>query len=115
MVDPRAFGTNYTAQPWETTGALDKAVPPIAREAFKPLEWNRYSIECRGGHILVTLNGTKVMDADLQRMIENVEPIRGKPLAERPVRGCIGFLEVSRRTGQVEIRNAHIREHTEPR
>lgn len=114
MVDPRAFGTNYTAQPWETTGALYKAVPPIA-QAFKPLEWNRYSIECRGSHILVTLNGTKVMDADLQRMIENVEPIRGKPLAERPVRGRIGFLEVSRRTGQVEIRNAHIREHTEPR
>ncbi|MGE3312830.1 MAG: DUF1080 domain-containing protein [Limisphaerales bacterium] len=109
MVDPRHFSTNLTAKPWEKTGALYRAVAPSA-EAYRPLEWNRYSIECVGHQLKVVLNGKKVIDMDLSKSPEDSEPARGKPLAERPTRGRIGFLEVSRGTGQLEIRNARIRE-----
>lgn len=105
MVDPRFYGTNHTAQPWELTGALFKAVPPTV-DAYKPLDWNHYTIECRGSTVSVTLNGKKVIDIDLARATET--PARGKPLAERPRRGRIGFQEVSRGDGRVEIRNARI-------
>lgn len=113
MVDPRYFPTNLTVQPWETTGALYKAVAPSAN-AYKPLEWNHYSIVCQASRISVTLNGTKVIDVDLSQPTDSPEPVRGKPLVERPVRGRIGFLEASRGASQVEIRNARIRELTGP-
>ena len=105
MVDPRFYGTNYTGQPWELTGALFKAVAPTV-DAYKPMEWNHYTIECRGSSVSVTLNGKKVIDVDLTRVTD--APPRGKPLAQRPRRGRIGFQEVSRGTGRVEIRNARI-------
>lgn len=111
MVDPRFYGTNYTGRPWEYTGALYKAVAPTT-DAYKPLEWNRYTIQCRGNQVTVTLNGKKVIDVDLSKPTEEAVP--GKPLAERPARGRIGFQEVSRGTAQVEIRNARIREWSNP-
>ncbi len=109
MVDPRHFGTNIAAKPWEATGALYRAVAPSA-DAYRPLEWNRYSIECRGNRLKVVLNGKKVIDLDLSEPTDSPEPAQGKPLVERPTRGRIGFLEVSRGSGQVEIRNARIRD-----
>jgi len=122
IVDPRYFGTHFTPQPWENNGALYQAIPPTS-DAFKPLEWNRYSIECRGSRIAVTLNGTKVIDADLTQpdldtntsVPTHASPVRGKALADRPLRGRIGFLEVSRGAAKVEIRDAKIRELPAPR
>ena len=38
--------------------------------ALKPDDWNRYTITCQGSKILVKLNGTLVVDADLDRWTE---------------------------------------------
>ena len=108
MVDPRYYPTNHTPQPRDTTGALLGAVAPSA-DAYLPLQWNRYSIRCQGSRVSVTLNGKQVVDLDLSKPTDDPEPARGKPLAERPVRGRIGFLEVSRGSARVELRNARIR------
>jgi hypothetical protein len=89
------------------TGGLYKALPPRA-QVYKPQEWNRYKITCRGSRIKVVLNGTLLHDVDLAKETRALE--RGTPLAERPHRGHIGFQELSRGGGHVQIRNARIKE-----
>jgi hypothetical protein len=59
-------------------------------------------------HIRLFLNNTLLHDVDLvgeQRALE-----RGLPLAARPRLGRIGFQELSRGGGRVQIRNAEIKE-----
>jgi hypothetical protein len=106
MIDPRYFGTNYHAQPGELTGALVYAVAPH-ESLFRPLEWNHYSITCRGAQVEVVLNGTPVIHLNLDEHTQT--PERGQPLAQRPRRGRIGFQELSRAGGNIEIRNARIK------
>jgi hypothetical protein len=107
MVDPRYYPPEYAFEPAELTGGLYKALPPRA-QVYKPQEWNRYEITCRGSRIKVVLNGTLLHDVDLAKETRALE--RGTPLAERPHRGHIGFQELSRGGGHVQIRNARIKE-----
>ena len=37
---------------------------PEIRDALKRDDWNRYEIECRGSHIVISLNGIKVTELD---------------------------------------------------
>src|SRR5690606_16521074 len=106
LVDPRYYGKGYAAKPDELTGALYKLVAPT-EQAFKAGEWNHCVVECRGSRITVTLNGTEVLDTDLSARTGSAW--RGPPASERPRRGRIGFQEVSRGGGNVEIRGARIR------
>ena len=107
MVDPRYYPADYAFEPAELTGGIYKALPPRA-QVFKPLDWNRYEISCRGSHIRVVLNGMVSHDLDLAGEKRALE--RGGPLADRPRRGHIGFQELSRGGGHVQIRNAEIME-----
>jgi len=107
IVDPRYYPPDYSFEPAELTGGIYKALPPGA-QVFKPLEWNRYEITCLGPRIKVVLNGTLIQDTDLSGETRALE--RGAPLAERPRRGHIGFQELSRGGGHVQIRNAQIKE-----
>ena len=107
MVDPRYYPPEYAFEPAELTGGLYKALPPRA-QVFKPTEWNRYEITCRGSRLKVVLNGKVLQDVDLARETRAVE--RGAPLAARPRRGHIGFQELSRGGGHVQIRNARLKE-----
>ena len=75
-----------------------------------PTEWNRYEITARGPRITVVLNGRKIQNVNLDEQTQ--KPERGEPLAKRPRRGPIGFQELSRGGGQVEIRGARIKELT---
>lgn len=106
LVDPRYYGTNYTARPVELTGALCNFLPPTA-QAFRPLDWNECRVTCRGSGVKVVMNGTEVLDADLAR--QTAAPSRGRPLSERPRKGRLAFQELSRGGGQVLIRNARVR------
>jgi hypothetical protein len=106
LVDPGYFGGRHVPEPWELTGALYKAAPPTTT-TYAPGEWNRCSITCRGEFVRVAINGTRVLDLNLRQ--ETGELPRGRPLAERPRRGRIGFQEISRAGGQTRIRNARIR------
>lgn len=104
MVDPRYYGDDKVDD-GQLTGSLYPSVPPT-KQAYKPLEWNRYEVLAIGPIIMVTLNGQPIHDLSLDSHTESLE--RGVPLAKRPRRGHIGFQELSRGGGQVQIRNARI-------
>lgn len=111
MVDPRYYGTNQVTAA-ELTGSLYRAVAPRA-QLFKPTEWNKYEIACQGPFVKVVLNGEHILDVNLDK--ETTKPKRhdgtdAPALKNRPRRGHIGFQELSRGGGHVQIRNIRITE-----
>jgi dienelactone hydrolase len=102
---------NPDAKPSELTGGLYRAVAPRV-QVYKPTEWNKYQIVCRGRHIQVALNGEPVLDVNLDDQKEPVKRHDGSdapPLCDRPRRGYLGFQELSRDGAQVQIRGARIK------
>ncbi|HVR76065.1 MAG TPA: family 16 glycoside hydrolase, partial [Planctomycetota bacterium] len=111
MVDPGYYPPGQAVTPGELTGSLYKAVAPAA-QAFKPGDWNKYVVTCQGSKVKVTLNGLAVLDVDLEQDGAPVKRHNGSdapPLKDRPRRGHIGFQELSRGGGHVEIRNARLK------
>ncbi|MBI3417495.1 MAG: DUF1080 domain-containing protein [Verrucomicrobia bacterium] len=106
MVDPRYYGTDKNDAD-TLTGAIYKAVAPTV-QIYRPLEWNKYAITCRGPNIKVELNGKIILEVDLSTQTKKLE--RGAPLNLRPRKGRIGFQELSRGGGHVAIRNARVKE-----
>ncbi len=103
---------NPAAKDSELTGGFYRAAAP-SRQLYKPEEWNPVRIELRGSRAKVVLNGETVQDIDLAEFTEPVLRHDGKeapPLRDRPRRGRIGFQELSRGDGHVEIRHARLRE-----
>ncbi len=94
-------------QPWQRHGSV-YGIAPATADALKPAgEWNSEEIVARGPHIVVTLNGTVINDADLSKVSDP------KVIAEHPgmrrTKGHIGFHGHS---SHVEFRNIRIRELT---
>lgn len=106
MCDPRYYG-DYKAPPIELTGALYKGVAP-KNVHFKPEDWNSVKITLKGPKVTIVLNGVTVIDTDLDEQTRPLE--RGTPMKERPRKGHIGFQELSRGGGHVEIRGAKVTE-----
>ena len=73
---------------------------------FKPEDWNAYHIKCQGPNVHVTLNGAVVIDVNLDELDRPLK--RGEPLKARPRKGHIGFQELSRGGGHVQIRKAKL-------
>ena len=92
--------------PNERTGALYQIATPKV-EAFRQDDWNHYWVTFRGPRLKIYLNGHLVQDLNLDEMKE--APKRGKPPAERPRKGHIGFQELSRGDTHVQIKHAKIR------
>lgn len=70
-------------------------------------------MECRGPNIKVSLNGEQILDVNLddhERVIQRHDGSDAVPLKERPRKGHIGFQELSRGGGHVQIRNAKLKE-----
>lgn len=112
MVDPRYYPPDMNVPPSELTGSLYRALAP-AEQRFKPLEWNSYEISCQGPNIRVVLNGKEIINVNLKELKMTPKRHNGAdavPMNERPLKGHIGFQELSREGGHVEIRNARIRE-----
>jgi hypothetical protein len=112
MVDPRYFPADQKPLPSELTGALYRAIEP-KKQVFKPNEWNRYEITLKGTKAKVVLNGETVVDTDLHSINATLKRHNGQdvvPMNERPLKGHIGFQELSRGGAHVEIRNARIKE-----
>jgi hypothetical protein len=110
MVDPRYYGDQQVPAS-ELTGSLYRAVAPTVK-AFRPNEWNKYVVACRGPRVTVVLNGQDILDVDLNEQMNPVQRHDGTsapPMKDRPRTGRIGFQELSR-SGHVEIRHAKIRE-----
>lgn len=112
MVDPRYFPDDTKPLPSELTGALYRAIEP-AKQVFKPNTWNSYEITLKGTQATVILNGGEVVDTDLHKIVTTLKRHNGKdvvPMKERPLKGHIGFQELSRGGDHVQIRNARIKE-----
>ncbi|MFO1499066.1 MAG: DUF1080 domain-containing protein [Verrucomicrobiota bacterium] len=112
MVDPRYYPAEMKVTPAELTGSLYLAVAPSV-QVFKPMDWNRYRITCRGRQIQVVLNDVQILKVNLDEQTQPTKRHDGSdapPLKDRPKRGHIGFQELSRGGGHVEIRNARIQE-----
>jgi hypothetical protein len=90
----------------EKTGALYQLFAPKV-QAFRQEDWNHYWVTLRGPNVKIYLNGHLVQDLNLDEHKET--PKRGKPPADRPRSGHIGFQELSRGDTHVQFKNAKIR------
>lgn len=111
MVDPRYYPSDMKVPPEELTASLYKAIAP-KEQAFKPTDWNKYEVTCRGPRVTVVLNGKTVLDVNLDEQTKSTKRHDGSdapPLKERPRKGHIGFQELSRGGAHVLIRNARIK------
>jgi len=111
MVDPRYYPADMKVTPEELTASLYKAVAPTG-QVFKPMDWNKYQITCRGSQVKVVLNEKTVLDVNLDQQTRPTKRHDGTdapPLKDRPRKGHLGFQELSRGGGHVEIRNARIK------
>ena len=79
---------------------------PAERGHLKPVgEWNRQEIRAQGSRITVTLNGHKIVDADLSQITDEAK--REKHPGLRARSGHIGFLGHG---SPVEFKNIRIKE-----
>jgi hypothetical protein len=111
MVDPRYYPADMKVPPEELTASLYKAVAP-KEQLFRPTEWNKYEVSCRGAKVKVALNGKLILDVNLDEQTKNTKRHDGAdapPLKERPRKGHLGFQELSRGGAHVMIRNAKIK------
>jgi len=105
------FRYNTNAKTSELTGGLYRAVAP-KKQVYKPTEWNKYQVTCKGSQIKVVLNGESILDVNLDEQLEKVKRHNGSdapPLKDRPRKGHIGFQELSRGAEHARIRNAKIK------
>jgi hypothetical protein len=100
------FAPQYaTLQPWQFHGSV-YGVVAAKRGSLKPVgKWNEEEISTIGRHLKVTVNGKKIVDANLNK-ITNAETIQKHPGIFRE-RGYLGFLG---HNDYVEFRNIRIRE-----
>ncbi|MHC4581496.1 MAG: 3-keto-disaccharide hydrolase [Planctomycetota bacterium] len=102
---------NTSAKDSELTGGIYRAIAPL-KQVYKPTEWNSYVISLAGSRLHVTLNGVVIHDLDLNKQDQVVLRHNGQPapaVKDRPRKGHIGFQELSRGGGRVQIRDARIK------
>jgi hypothetical protein len=103
---------NTEAKESELTGGIYRAIAP-RKQVYKPTEWNKYQITLQGTKLKVILNGELIHDLDLAEQDQEVKRHDGSiapKVKDRPLKGRIGFQELSRGDSHVQIRGARIRE-----
>jgi hypothetical protein len=106
------FRYNTSAKPSELTGGLYRAVAPT-EQVYQPEQWNKVRVTLKGSRITIVMNGKTIQDTDLDTHTETVlrhDGSKAPPIKDRPRRGRIGFQNLSRDNGKVEIRGAKIKE-----
>lgn len=105
------FRYNPQAKPSELTGGLYRALAP-AEQVYQPEKWNRMKVTLQGSKVTVSLNDHTIQDTDLatqNAIVLRHDNTPAPPLKDRPLKGRIGFQNLSRDGGQVEIRGARIK------
>ena len=103
---------NTAAKDSELTGGIYRAIAPL-KQVYKPTEWNKYEITLQGNKLKVVLNGELIHDLDLSKQDQEVKRHDGSvapKVKDRPLKGRIGFQELSRGDTHVQIRGAKIKE-----
>ena len=92
-------------EPAQHTGSIYYQVAAEQGAANPVGEWNTYEITAEGPHIVIRLNGTVIVDANMDE--ETVGHGDYTPLSERPRSGHIGLQS---HDTPVDFRNVEIRE-----
>lgn len=108
-------GSQYTKlQPWQYHGSIYGVVP--AKRGFqKPVgEWNSEEITARGRRITVKLNGTTIVDANLDE-VTDPEVLKAhrdlaRPEGSRGIANTTGHIGLLGHGARVEFRNLRIKE-----
>jgi hypothetical protein len=85
-------------KPYQHTASIYGVVAPSKAAQKKAGEWNSMAIRCKGNQVTVTLNGEKVVDADMSAY---------EKLVRRPRKGYIGLQNHGTRC---EFRGLRLRE-----
>jgi hypothetical protein len=91
---------------YQYTGSIYHVVAPTQRAGKKAGEWNSMTIRAEGRQVVVTLNGKKIVDADLDRCRKDPQVAKEHPGLAR-TSGRIGLQSHSER---VEFRQLRIKE-----
>ncbi|HUV41969.1 MAG TPA: neutral/alkaline non-lysosomal ceramidase N-terminal domain-containing protein, partial [Sedimentisphaerales bacterium] len=91
--------------PQQRTGSIYDEIAAENATVNPPGEWNGWEITCRGSNVTIVLNGRKVTDVDLSKET-TARQQKGPALAERPVKGHIGFQNLN---GNITLRNIMIK------
>jgi hypothetical protein len=105
---------NTAAKDSELTGGIYRAIAP-RKQVYKPTEWNKYQVTLQGTKLKVVLNDELIHDLDLAEQDQEVKRHDGSTapkVKDRPLKGHIGFQELSRGDTHVQIRGAKIKELT---
>jgi len=89
-------------KPVQLTGAIYGVVPPATDATKKAGTWNRMHITAKGRHVTVEVNGTKVVDADLDDYKDHAKQHPGL-LREA------GHVGLQCHTDRVEFRHVYIK------
>jgi hypothetical protein len=94
---------NYKGlKPTQRTGSLYGVVPP-AKDVLRPTgQWNAFRIVARGRHLTVELNGTRIVDTNLDDHKEATKEHAGILRTE-------GHLGLQSHDGRVEFRNLYVK------
>jgi len=94
-----------SARPEQRTGSIYDEIAARG-DAVKPVgRWDSWEITARGSQVKIVLNGQKIIDADLSRETKARQQ-KGPDLAERPLKGHIGFQNLN---GNITLRNIMIK------
>jgi hypothetical protein len=94
---------NYKGlKPTQHTGSIYGVVPP-SKDVTRPIgEWNKYRITAKGRRVTVELNGTVIVDANLD---DYKEHFKAHPGLKRDK----GHLGLQSHDGRVEFRNIYVK------
>ncbi len=91
-------------RPEQYTGSVYDLVAASDTKVLKPVgEWNSYEITHDGDHIVVVLNGKKIVDTDLSKLHSHIDKHPGLGRKQ-------GYVGLQAHNGRIEFRNLAIRE-----
>ncbi len=89
-------------RPTQYTGSIYDVVAASPRVTKKAGAWQKMKIRCDGRHVQVTLNGTRIVDADLDQHADKVETHPG-------LRRTGGYIGLQNHGSRLDYRNLRVR------
>ncbi len=91
---------------YQYTGSVYHVVAPNRRAGKPAGQWNEMHIRAKGREIVVVLNGKKIVDANLERWLQDPAVAKEHPGLAR----AAGRIGLQSHTDRVEFRNLRIKE-----